>query len=149
MALTQELHVIRAHHLHYLSLLDHYTKHVTFIKNTPNPAMDGMSDAERISSEKLLNRECDNLMNEIQRLNAELNTQERRLKNVMDLVSYLYHPSILLVNRGYKVFSSVNITDSRYMRQMTEATVRDSAGKPLLRLLDVMKKTHPTAAVCH
>lgn len=26
------------------------------------------------------------------------------------------------------MFSSVNITDSRYMRQMTEAAVRDSAG---------------------
>lgn len=27
-----------------------------------------------------------------------------------------------------QVFSSVNITDSRYMRKMTEAAVRDSAG---------------------
>jgi hypothetical protein len=88
MPLTRELHVIRAHHLHYLSLLDHYTKHVTFIKNTPNPAMDGINEADRLLSQKLLNRECDNLMNEIERLNAELNTQERRLKNVMDLVSY-------------------------------------------------------------
>ena len=88
MPLTRELHVIRAHHLHYLSLLDHYTKHVTFIKSTPNPAMDGINEVDRLSSQKLLNRECDNLMNEIERLNAELNTQERRLKNVMDLVSY-------------------------------------------------------------
>jgi hypothetical protein len=121
MPLTRELHIIRAHHLHYLSLLDHYTKHVTFIKNTSNPAMDGMSDAERISSERLLNRECDNLMNEIERLNAELNTQERRLKNVMDLV-----------------FSSVNITDSRYMRQMTEATVRDSAAMKQIAYLTMV-----------
>jgi hypothetical protein len=82
------LHVIRAHHLHYLSLLDHYTKHVTFIKNTSNPAMDGINKADRLSSQKLLNRVCDNLMNEIGRLTAELNTQERRPKNVMDLVSY-------------------------------------------------------------
>ena len=50
--------------------------------------MDGINEADRLSSQKLLNRECDNLMNEIERLNAELNTQERRLKNVMDLVSY-------------------------------------------------------------
>jgi len=94
MPLTRELHVIRAHHLHYLSLLDHYTKHVAFIRNTPNPAMDGISEADRLSSAKLLNRECDNLMNEIERLNAELSTQERRLKNVMDLVS-LYHLCVI------------------------------------------------------
>ena len=38
MSLTQELHVIRAHHhLHYLSLLEHCTKHVLFIKTTSNP----------------------------------------------------------------------------------------------------------------
>jgi len=110
MPLTRELHIIRAHHLHYLSLLEHYTKHVAFIKNTPNPAMDGVGEEERKASEKLVNRECDNLLNEIKRLVSELSTQERRLKNVMALV-----------------FSSVNITDSRYMRQMTEAAVRDSA----------------------
>ncbi|KAF8809596.1 hypothetical protein BYT27DRAFT_7135830 [Phlegmacium glaucopus] len=110
MPLTQELHVIRAHHLHYLSLLDHYTKHIAFIKNAPNPAMDSLDEKERQASKKLLIRECDNLLNEIKRLNSELNMQERRLKNVMALV-----------------FSTVNITDSRYMRQMTEAAVRDSA----------------------
>ena len=89
MPLTQELHVIRAHHLHYLSLLEHYTKHVLFIKNTPNPAMDSLPEAERKTSEKLLNRECDNLLNEIQRLVSELSMQEKRLKNVMALVSYI------------------------------------------------------------
>ena len=45
-----------------------------------------INEADRLSSQKLLNRECDNLMNEFERLNAELNTQERRLKNVMDFV---------------------------------------------------------------
>ena len=34
-------------------------------------------------------RECDNLLNEIERLHKELSTQERRLKNVMDLVSHI------------------------------------------------------------
>ena len=50
--------------------------------------MDGINEADRLSSEKLLKRECDNLMNEVKRLNSELNTQEKRLKNVMALVSY-------------------------------------------------------------
>ena len=94
MLLTRELHIIRAHHLHYLSLLDHYTKHIKFIRNTPNPAMDGLSKEERESSQNLLNRECNNLLNEIDRLNAELSTQEKRLKNVMALVSYTNHPSV-------------------------------------------------------
>ena len=87
MLLTQELHVIRAHHLHYLSLLRHYTKHINFIKNTSNPAMDGINEEDRLSSKKLLDRECDKLTDEIDRLDAELKTQERRLKNVMALVS--------------------------------------------------------------
>ena len=50
--------------------------------------MDGINEAGRLIIQKLLNGECDNLMNEIECLNAELNAQERRLKNVMDLVSY-------------------------------------------------------------
>ena len=98
MLLTRELHIIRAHHLHYLSLLDHYTKHINFIRDTPNPAMDDINEEDRKSNAKLLDRECDNLMNEIKRLNSELKTQERRLENVMALVSYnqpqfLYHSS--------------------------------------------------------
>ena len=87
MPITRELHVIRAHHLHYISLLEHYTKHINFIKNAPNPAMDSVCEVDRKKSAKLLMRECDNLLNEIERLNTELSTQERRLKNVMDLVS--------------------------------------------------------------
>jgi hypothetical protein len=101
MLLTRELHIIRAHHLHYLSLLDHYTKHVDFIRNTPNPAMEGLNEEDQKSNEKLVNRECDNLMNEIKRLNAELKTQERRLKNVMALVSTLSVSIFFFLNRGY------------------------------------------------
>ena len=51
--------------------------------------MDSLPEAERKTSEKLLNRECDNLLNEIQRLVSELSMQEKRLKNVMALVSYI------------------------------------------------------------
>ena len=89
MPLTQELHVIRAHHLHYLSLLNHYTKHVNFIKNVHNHAMDAVDERDRKASKKLLDRECDNILDEIQRLISELRMQERRLKNVIDLVSYI------------------------------------------------------------
>ena len=89
MRIIKELHFIRAHILHYISLLDHYTRHINFIKNTPNPAMDGVCEVERKKGAKILMRECDILLNEIERLSNELNKQERRSKNVMDLVSHI------------------------------------------------------------
>ena len=49
--------------------------------------MDGVNEEDREKSAKLLRRECDNLLNEIERLNSELSTQERRVENVMALVS--------------------------------------------------------------
>ena len=51
--------------------------------------MDGVCEMDRKKSAKFLMRECDNLLNEVERLNNELSTQERRLKNVMDLVSHV------------------------------------------------------------
>ena len=86
---ARELHVIGVYHFHYLSLLDHCTKHVKFIRNTPSPAMDAVSREERESSQILLNRECDYLLNEITRLHSELRMQKQRLENVMALVSYI------------------------------------------------------------
>lgn len=83
-ALTQELHVIRAHLLHYTSLLEDFRKSVLFIKDTPNPA----TDPEVAASEKeLLSRECDTLLSEIARLEMVRGMQNKRLKNVMNLVS--------------------------------------------------------------
>ncbi|KAG6907533.1 hypothetical protein DXG01_008569 [Tephrocybe rancida] len=110
MFLTQELHIIRAHHLHYSSLLDDFTKTVNFIKNSYYLGMDSVSPEEQKSSAALMARECDNLLSEIERLEQGRKMQDKRLKNVMNLV-----------------FSSVNIGDSKRMQQMTEAAVRDSA----------------------
>ena len=56
--------------------------------------MDGTNEKERRMSEKLLHRECDKLSDEVKRLNSELRMQERRLENVMGLVSYK-PPSLL------------------------------------------------------
>ena len=53
--------------------------------------MEAIEERERKMSEKLLARECNNLLNEIKRLESELGMQERRLKDVMNLVSYI-HP---------------------------------------------------------
>ncbi|KAG6829922.1 hypothetical protein H0H92_002945 [Tricholoma furcatifolium] len=110
MALTQELHIIRAHHLHYSSLLENFEKTVKFIKETYHPGMDSVPEAERKYSAKLMERECNNLLSEIDRLDMGRKMQDKRLKNVMNLV-----------------FSSVNIGDSKRMQQMTEAAVKDSA----------------------
>ncbi|KAF5325041.1 hypothetical protein D9619_009599 [Psilocybe cf. subviscida] len=110
MLLTRELHIIRAHHLYYVSLLDDFRKHVKFIRDTHNPLMEGFPEELQKSNKKVMDRECESLLNECERLKSDLVMQERRLKNVMGLV-----------------FSSVNIQDSRYMREMTEAAVRDSA----------------------
>jgi hypothetical protein len=84
--LTQELHVIRAHQLHYSSLLDDFRKTVEFICTTRNPAMESFSEEIREHSAELMNRECNNLLNEIDRLDMSRKMQDKRLMNVMNLV---------------------------------------------------------------
>ncbi|THU97656.1 hypothetical protein K435DRAFT_662456 [Dendrothele bispora CBS 962.96] len=123
MYLTRGLHVIRAHHLHYSSLLEDFRKAVLFIRNTPNPAMESskVKDEEREYSSKLLEKECTNLLLEIERLEASRSMQDKRLKNVMNLV-----------------FSSVNIGDSRRMQELTEAAVRDSAAMKQIAYLSMV-----------
>ncbi|KAF9076893.1 cora-like Mg2+ transporter protein-domain-containing protein [Rhodocollybia butyracea] len=101
MTLTRDLHTIQAHQLHYSSLLEDFRKSVEFILNTPNPAMD---------ARKLLEKECLNLLIEVERLEKSREMQERRLKNVMNLV-----------------FSTVNITDSKRMQDLTQAAMKQIA----------------------
>ncbi|KAJ7164984.1 hypothetical protein C8R46DRAFT_1097786 [Mycena filopes] len=108
--LTRELHIIRAHHLHYSALLEDFRKAVAFVRDTPNPAMDALSEQERAFSRGLLERECNNLLGEIDRLELGRSMQDKRLKNVMNLV-----------------FSSVNIGDSKRMQQLTEAAMKQIA----------------------
>jgi len=118
MSLTNELHVIRAHQLHYSSLLADFRKTVMFIRDTPNPALEGLKEDE---SKVMLERECAMLLTEIERLNMSRTMQDKRLKNVMNLV-----------------FSSVNILDSRRMQKMTEAAVRDSAAMKQIAYLTMV-----------
>ncbi|KAJ7025538.1 hypothetical protein C8F04DRAFT_1126223 [Mycena alexandri] len=114
MTLTQQLHVVRAHLLHYASLLEDFRKAVVFVSETPNPMSDHISEAnseEKIAFVKeLMRRESTNLLDEIARLEQNRSMQDNRLKNVMNLA-----------------FSSVNLEDSRRMQKMTEAALRDSA----------------------
>jgi len=87
--LTRDLHHIRAHHLHYASLLQDMRKSIRFIQTTPNPAMDSVDipPQVKLDSAKLLEKECNYLLSEIERLDMQLHLQDSRLKNVMNLVS--------------------------------------------------------------
>ncbi|RXW19715.1 hypothetical protein EST38_g6150 [Candolleomyces aberdarensis] len=121
MNLTQELHIIRAHHLHYSSLLEDFRKTVEFIRDTENPALADLSEEERDWSLTIMARETSNLLGEILRLEKSRRMQDRRLRNVMNLV-----------------FSSVNIDDSKRMHKMAEATVRDSAAMKQIAYLTMV-----------
>ncbi|EDR10250.1 uncharacterized protein LACBIDRAFT_325159 [Laccaria bicolor S238N-H82] len=121
MDLTQELHIIRAHHLHYSSLLDNFRKTVEFIRDTLNPALESLSEEDRAESKEVMKRETHTLLSEIERLNKTRDMQDKRLKNVMNLV-----------------FSSVNIDDSKRMQRMTEASVRDSAAMKQIAYLTMI-----------
>jgi len=101
--LTQRLHVIRAHLLHYESLLDNFKKSVEFVRNTPNCSTVHAQQNGMDKSSVLLEKECNILIEQIERLEKGRQMQNMRVQNVMNLV-----------------FSRVNIEDTR-------VTVRDSA----------------------
>jgi len=84
--MTRQLHSIRAHLLHYASMLGDLRKSVQFILKTPNPAMDAFEDGSKESDRKLLEKEGNNLLREIKRLEMLRRMQDHRLENVMDLV---------------------------------------------------------------
>ncbi|KAJ7716470.1 hypothetical protein DFH07DRAFT_862150 [Mycena maculata] len=113
MTLTQQLHVVRAHLLHYASLLEDFRKSVAFVAQTPNPVLEHAADAHSADViafvKDLMRKESANLLDEIARLEQNRSMQDNRLKNVMNLA-----------------FSSVNVEDSRRMQKLTEAALKDS-----------------------
>ncbi|KAF8908206.1 hypothetical protein CPB84DRAFT_1813404 [Gymnopilus junonius] len=127
--LTQELHAISAHLLHYDSLLQDFRNSILFVKDTPNPSLqprdsephDAAVAEERRQNETLMDRECGTLLLEVDRLERSRMLMESRLKNVMDLE-----------------FSIINIEDSRGMQKLTEATVRDSAAMKQIAYLTMV-----------
>ena len=88
MNFSTKLHVIRAYLLHYESLLVDFEKSVLFIRDTPNPAAAaGIHPLEEQKTEKnLLDKECKNLLDEIERLERSRDMQNKRLKNAVNLV---------------------------------------------------------------
>lgn len=88
LAFTYELHVIRAHLLHYTSLLRDFRKSVEFVRDTHNPAMDcdDITDAQRKSDYDLLVTESANLLSEVERLEVSRTMLDDRVQNVTHLV---------------------------------------------------------------
>ena len=101
---TRNLHILKAHLLHYESLLHDFQLSVSFIDLTPNPAMesDTFGKEPRTASKEIMNLECKNLLGEIERLQNRRRMMSDRLKNVMDLA-----------------FANVNIRESASMRQVS------------------------------
>jgi hypothetical protein len=92
MMLARELHVIRAHLLHYESLLTDFRKSVEFVHATPNPSFmtpgtDDEAGERRHRRAVSMDRECANLLVEINRLEKSRSMQDKKIKNVVDLVS--------------------------------------------------------------
>ncbi|KAJ3512652.1 hypothetical protein NLJ89_g3406 [Agrocybe chaxingu] len=110
--MTHELHVIRAHLLHYEALLHDFKKTVMFVMDTPNPGILARSSEEegKAQSAAIMERECKTLLTEINRLQVSRDMQDKRLKNVMNLG-----------------FSRIAIEDSRRTQRLTEAAMKDSA----------------------
>jgi len=107
-AMTYELHVIRAHLLHYTTLLLDFKKSVVFVRDTPNPVMDhdSVTKTQRKLDKKLLVQECGNLLLEIERLEMNRRLQDDRVQNVKLLV-----------------YAMVNIEDSKAMKRLSYITM--------------------------
>ncbi|PPQ96705.1 hypothetical protein CVT26_010257, partial [Gymnopilus dilepis] len=89
--LTRELHAIRAHLLHYDSLLQDFRNTILFVKDTPHPGLMPRTDlsleseAGSKANKHRMDRECGSLLLEVDRLERSRKMMESRLKNVMDL----------------------------------------------------------------
>lgn len=128
MALTYELHVIRAHLLHYTALLSDFHKSVVFVRDTHNPGMDSdsITNAERLSDKKLLAQECGHLLTEIERLQMNRQMQDDRVQNVTHLVIAQFGPGSgnnFFLTQTMQVYAMVNIEDSKAMKRLSYITM--------------------------
>ncbi|KAK0459741.1 uncharacterized protein EV420DRAFT_1269095 [Desarmillaria tabescens] len=104
-AYIHQLHVLRAHLLHYQELLEDFRKTVAFLVDTPHPGIPA-----DLPSQVVVQKECNTLLMDIKRLEATRAMLDERLGNAMNLA-----------------FSSVAIEDSKRRQRLSEAALRDSA----------------------
>src|SRR5258705_4261823 len=107
--LTHELHVIRAHQLHYTSLLDDFEQHINFITKSSNPMLENsrFTDQDRTYSKDTMRSECRNLLIEIERLKKGLKIQQKRLTNVIGLVCSFSLPQSRLMGLMGLIISGI------------------------------------------
>ncbi|KAG1811017.1 hypothetical protein EV424DRAFT_1542734 [Suillus variegatus] len=117
--LNYTLHSLQAHLLQYQTLLHDFELSVTFVMESPNPAMENSHN--KGTTEELMERECKNLLSEIDRLHKRCSMFINRLKNATDLA-----------------FATVNIEDSRQTFELTRATLRDSAAMKQISYLTMI-----------
>ncbi|GJJ13335.1 hypothetical protein Clacol_007587 [Clathrus columnatus] len=111
---TQTLYKIRAHVLYYVSLQEDFKNAIIFLRDTYNPMMGTYDDATKNITRKILQRECNNLLVEIGRLELSREMQEKRLQNVIDLAF------------------------SRHTQNLSEAALRDSAAMKQISYLTMV-----------
>jgi hypothetical protein len=85
---TCDLHALQARLLYYESLLHGFQASISFIENTPNPAMESKGTYEEVrkASNELMKKECGNLLGEIERLEKRRRMLRNRLKNMLGIV---------------------------------------------------------------
>jgi len=125
--INQDFYIIRAHQLYYTSLLDDARKTIEFIRKHKNPAM----DSDKLASEKELNdvfleRECDHLILEIDRLTKDLGMQQSRLKNVADSVCSVCSENVDITSCIQIIFNTNNFNNAM-TRRLAFTTLKDSA----------------------
>lgn len=125
--MTYELHIIRAHLLHYTTLLLDFKKSVIFVRDTNNPVMehDSITQKQRELDKELLVQECGNLLREIERLEMNRQLQNDRVQNVKHLVITRIQASVrgLSNNVWIQVYATVNIEDSKAMKRLSYITM--------------------------
>jgi hypothetical protein len=85
---AEELYAIHAHLLHWSSLLDDLRKSVRFVRDTPYPALSEYDESAEQPSRALLEKECANMLTEIERLDKARSMLGERVDNILELVSW-------------------------------------------------------------
>lgn len=100
MTITQELHILRAHNLHYASLLRDLRKTVEFISTHAHSLPDSIYRPEKYDADKTIpiqaavRLECVNLLESVERLEMAQKMHDDRLNNVMNLVRLILLPGV-------------------------------------------------------
>ncbi|KAJ7243019.1 hypothetical protein C8J57DRAFT_1726174 [Mycena rebaudengoi] len=157
MTLTRQLHVVRAHLLHYASLLEDFRKCVVFVANTPNPVLGAHAGSSGGATPSTTfapgsvatsvptppsavgpatpsfddQRDANPSTSDPDTIAFVTDLMRRESTNLLAEIARLEQSRRMQDSRLKNVmnlaFSSVNLEDSRTMQELTQAAVRDSA----------------------